>query len=106
MLIRPTWRRSPEQVEGEVNVLEIVVGPDCTGCDTARRLAVDVARHGPPGLGIRILDLSEPDTIRPPSVFAVPTYLLDGRIISLGNPELDWLLARVTPSDPEATHTV
>ena len=89
-----------------MRVLEIVVGPNCTGCDTARRLAADLARRNLPGLGIRVLDLSEPDTVRPAAVFAVPSYLLDGRIISLGNPEWDWLLARVTPLEPEAAHAI
>ena len=39
-----------------------------------------------------VVDLSQPETERPPRVFAVPTYLLDGTVISLGNPEERWLL--------------
>ncbi len=88
--------------EVTVRVLEIVVGPNCAGCETARRLAADLTRRNLPGLGIRVLDLNEPDIVRPDGVFAVPTYLLDGRIISLGNPELDWLLSRVSPPEPDA----
>jgi hypothetical protein len=32
---------------------------------------------------------------RPPTVFAAPTYLLDGRVISLGNPRREELWARL-----------
>ena len=80
-------------------ILEIYVAPDCFGCETARDLAGMVRALGWPGLEVRLLDLSEPGVIRPPAVFAVPTYVLDGRVISLGNPEQDWLLdaARTVP---------
>ena len=76
-------------------ILDIYVAPDCFGCETARRLATTVQALGLPNLEVRLLDLSEPDVIRPPVVFAVPTYVLDGRVISLGNPEQDWLLDQV-----------
>lgn len=79
-------------------ILEIYVAPDCFGCETARSLAGIVCALGWPDLEVRLLDLSKPDVIRPPAVFAVPTYVLDGRVISLGNPDQDWLLALVAPS--------
>ena len=81
-------------------ILEIYVAPDCFGCETARHLAGMVRALGRSDLEVRLLDLSEPDVVRPPTVFAVPTYLLDGRVISLGNPEQDWLLDQVAPSPP------
>ena len=79
-------------------ILEIYVAPDCFGCEVARDLAGVVRGLGWPHLEVRLLDLSAPETIRPPAVFAVPTYVLDGRVISLGNPEQDWLLAQVSSS--------
>ncbi len=81
-------------------ILEIYVAPDCFGCEVARDLAGVVRGLGWPHLEVRLLDLSAPETIRPPAVFAVPTYLLDGRVISLGNPEQDWLLDQLTPPSP------
>ena len=81
-------------------ILEIYVAPDCFGCESARILAGSVRALRCPDLEVRLLDLSEPDVIRPPAVFAVPTYILDGRVISLGNPEQDWLLDRLTPPPP------
>jgi hypothetical protein len=81
-------------------ILEIYVAPECFGCETARNLAGLVRALGWPDLEVRLLDLSEPHVVRPPAVFAVPTYVLDGRVISLGNPDRDWLLAQLEPPTP------
>ena len=75
--------------------LEVFVAPGCVGCETARRLVAEVVGRALPRLRVRLVDLGEPDAVRHPAVFAVPTYLLDGRVLSLGNPDLDWLLARL-----------
>ena len=79
-------------------VLDIYVAPACTGSETARRLAVALRALALPDVEVRLIDLSEPGVVRPPAVFAVPTYLLDGRVLSLGNPDEAWLLARLAPS--------
>jgi hypothetical protein len=83
-------------------ILEIYVAPDCFGCETARDLAGMLHARGWPHLEVRLLDLSQPHVTRPAAVFAVPTYILDGRVISLGNPEEGWLLDQVAPSSPGA----
>ncbi len=77
------------------SVLEIYVAPGCLASETACSLADTVRALGQPGLEVRLVDLGEPGAVRPPAVFAVPTYLLDGRVISLGNPDAAWLLALV-----------
>lgn len=76
--------------------LEIFVMPHCYGCDTAAAVAEHVSAQKLPNLTVRLIDLSTPGIPRPPTVFAVPTYLLDGRVISLGNPEEEWLLSQLT----------
>ena len=81
-------------------ILEIYIALDCFGCETARTLASNVRALNRPDLEVQVLDLSEPDVIRPPAVFAVPTYMLDGRVISLGNPEQEWLLDQLTAPPP------
>ncbi len=80
-----------------MRILQIVVGADCAGCETARHLASELDRLALPGVTIAIVDLSEPGVARPDPVFAVPTYLLDGRIISLGNPEFEWIVDQISP---------
>lgn len=81
-------------------ILEIYVAPNCFGCETARDVARMVCALDRQDVEVRLLDVSEPDVIRPPAVFAVPTYVLDGHVISLGNPEQDWLLDQLAPPAP------
>ena len=71
--------------------LDIYVAPSCFGCDRARELAVEVRSWGIPHIFVRLRDLADPQTSPPESVFAVPTYLLDGEVVSLGNPDPTWL---------------
>jgi hypothetical protein len=78
--------------------LEIFVMPHCFGCETARRLAERIRAQALPHVDVRLVDLSAPGAVRPSTVFAVPTYLLDGRVLSLGNPEEEWLLSQLAPS--------
>jgi len=66
-------------------VLEIVVPPHCFGCARARTLAATIAAHDP-ALDVRVVDLSEPDVQVPPGLVAVPSYVLNGRILFIGNP--------------------
>ncbi len=76
--------------------LDIYVGPNCFGCDTAHTIAKEMQSIELPGVRIRVIDLGNPANVRPASVFAVPTYLLNGRVLSLGNPEVDWLRDQLT----------
>jgi len=75
--------------------LEIYVAPGCPASDVARRLAETVGGYGLPGVDVRLIDLSDPGATKPVAVFAVPTYLLDGRVLCLGNPGAAWLIARL-----------
>jgi hypothetical protein len=72
--------------------LEIFVLPDCLGCETAVHLAHQVGALNMDRVEVRIIDLSVPGAVKPATVFAVPTYLLDGELLSLGNPDERWLL--------------
>ncbi len=64
--------------------LEIVVAPDCAACDEARAIA-RIVRERFPTLNIDVIEL-DGERSMPDGVVATPTYLLDGRVISLGNP--------------------
>jgi hypothetical protein len=64
--------------------LEIVVAPWCPTCAWARALAEEV-RAGFPDLEVTVVELDGRQA-PPPGVVATPTYLLDGVVISLGNP--------------------
>jgi len=70
-------------------LLDVVVKPGCPTCDEARRLVRCIADRFPE-LSVRVIEL---DGSAPPPepVVATPTYLLDGRVIALGNPDVDEL---------------
>lgn len=63
--------------------LQVYIADDCWSCEETRRIVSDVVPKYPAVL-VEFLDMTVND--RPESVFAVPTYLLNGRVISLGNP--------------------
>lgn len=66
-------------------VLQVFVESGCRACHRSLELT-DQARTQFPTLRVEVVNLSDPAALRPDAVFAVPTYLLDGRVLSLGNP--------------------
>lgn len=74
--------------------LDIYIEPDCLTCEYAHEVAEHVRRELPE-VKVRMIDLSEPETSAPPSIFAVPTYVLNGERLSLGNPDKDQLLQQL-----------
>ena len=75
--------------------LRIYVAPGCAGCRTALNLA-EAVRRARPHHPVEVIDLADqPDEPLPPGVIGTPTYLLDGEVIALGNPELAELLSRL-----------
>jgi hypothetical protein len=57
------------------------------------RLAAEVTERYP-GM-VQVIDLDLNIASLPERVVAVPTYLLDGRVVSLGNPDPEDLFARL-----------
>jgi len=72
--------------------LEVYVARHCWNCAEAMSLAGEAARRFPP-VTVRVIDveMSPP----PEGVAAVPTYVLDGDVISLGNPDAEELFMRL-----------
>ena len=71
--------------------LDVYIAEECFGYDRARELVARVRGWELPHVRVCLRDLGNPRTVRPDNVFAVPTWLLDGRVISLGNPDVSWL---------------
>ena len=68
--------------------LKIFVAEDCPGCVEARAIAMHIDQ-GYPDLDVEVIDINhDPDAV-PEKVFATPTYILDDRVVSLGNPGLE-----------------
>jgi hypothetical protein len=75
--------------------LDVYVSSACSICDRSRDIVCEVLDRGLPQVRARIIDLDRPGADRPANVFAIPTFVLDGDVVSLGNPEVDWLIARI-----------
>ena len=74
--------------------LRVFVEAGCRNCDWALRLAQDV-RERFPEVGVEVVDVADPSLERPEEVFAVPTFVLDGRVLSLGNPRRSKLVSDI-----------
>jgi hypothetical protein len=77
--------------------LDIYIDQACLGCNYAKDLASEVQQFFPE-IEVRIFDLSRPDIKKPDTVFAVPTYIFNGKDIWLGNPEKDALFIQLRES--------
>ncbi|MCA1577120.1 MAG: cyclic nucleotide-binding domain-containing protein [Acidobacteria bacterium] len=73
------------------------IGQHCWSCDEALRLAEEVkTRFGE--MDIDVIDVDAEGSLNHDDVFSTPTYVFNGRTISLGNPSLEELLAKVSAS--------
>src|SRR5262249_23826539 len=75
--------------------LEVFLAAHCITCDEAVRL-VEHVRRDFPTVEVRVHDLDADPQARRPEVFAVPTYVLDGRVLSIGNPDERTLAAALS----------
>lgn len=66
-----------------MTTLEVYISDECWSCQETRRIVGVIAPRFP-AVRIELRDLS--DGRRPSSVFATPTYVLDGQTVYLGNP--------------------
>ena len=78
-----------ERRNSPTRTLDVFVAAHCAASATARCIAADVARAAP-DLTVRVVDVDAEFACVPPAVVAVPTYVVDGRLIHLGNPSPAW----------------
>jgi len=71
--------------------LDIYIDDCCETCDHARKMA-DQVRERMPQVEVNLIELGGET---PDSVIAVPTYLLDGATLFLGNPSEAELFERL-----------
>lgn len=84
-------------------MLTVYVSAGCWVCDGVPEVLATVA-SGLPELEVRIVDVdrASPGEV-PVTVFSVPTYTLNGAVVSLGNPSPDFverLRARMNDGHP------
>lgn len=71
-------------------ILRIYIAQHCWGCQETLKLAEEFGRRFTE-VGIEVIDLGSEHGKNLDDVFSVPTYVLDGQVISLGNPTPDEL---------------
>ncbi len=79
--------------------LEVYISEDCWSCAESERIVADVIDHFP-NINVQFLDMST--TQQPENVFATPTYRLNGRVISLGNPTREELYQKLLSEQQKA----
>lgn len=86
-------------MEKRVNhLLEIYIARHCFGSAEALNMAPEVKRRLPAvRVEVKVLDDMTPAGT---SIFATPSYYLDGGLIFLGNPRVDELVTRVRSAYP------
>ena len=72
--------------------LYVYLTADCRICDRARQIIAEL-RAPRPGYPVELINLDQAGASKPAAVFGTPTYCLGERIISLGNPALQALVA-------------
>ncbi|MEW6131459.1 MAG: thioredoxin family protein [Acidobacteriota bacterium] len=87
--------QEPAIVEKTSPGLHIYITSDCFGCEGVGQVKSEIAERFP-FLVIEIVNLDDPNAVKPDNVFAVPTYVLNGEVISLGNLYLDQLSAIIS----------
>jgi hypothetical protein len=66
--------------------LKIYVAEHCWGCDEAQKIATQM-RQTYSEVTVEVIDLNGAEVEQPDEIFAIPTYVLNGRVVSLGNPK-------------------
>ena len=82
--------------------LRVYVAPHCPICREALRIAEKIRRTFAK-LSVQVIDLEAKDAKNLDGVFSVPTYVLNGRTVSLGNPEVDVLERKLTDATSIST---
>lgn len=80
--------------ERRAPTLRIYVAEHCWACEEALRLAGEVSRRFA-RVNLELIDLCAEGSRNVDDVFSVPTYVLDGRTLSLGNPRPDELFSQL-----------
>ena len=73
--------------------LQVVVSRDCLTCEESCSIALQM-RERFPFLEVELIDLDAGHPV-PDGVVATPTYLLDGTVVSLGNPRPEDLIRKI-----------
>ena len=67
--------------------LKVFIAEHCPGCEEAIHIADNIKQDYPQAFNVEVVDITKSQADIPERVFATPTYMLNDRIVSLGNPK-------------------
>lgn len=70
--------------------LKIYTMTHCPNCEDTRATAAVIARLVPE-IKVELINLDDPSAEKPSQVFSVPTYIMNGLVLALGNPYVEHL---------------
>lgn len=79
--------------------LRVVVSAGCVTCRYTMTL-VEAVRRLRPRQPVEVIDLDDPEVRVPGGVVGTPTFLIGERVVSLGNPTVEDLLATLDGAAP------
>jgi hypothetical protein len=80
--------------------LEVYITEGCGNCAEAH---IAEQAQTIPNLRVSVIDVGKARAAPPDNVVAVPTYLLDGRVVALGNPDRQKFLSDLARRVMEGT---
>jgi len=92
---------TPSNWETAEHRLAVYVIRHCGNCEYAVGVAAAIQRDYP-HVAVQVVDIANPPAPVPDNVFATPTYLLDGRVWSLGNPSPEQIKATFGSAAPQS----
>lgn len=93
-VMNPESTKVPNDSDSEICV-DIFISEHCFVCQYAHEIAELIERDFS-DVKLRMIDISTTEETIPEAVFATPTYLLNGRVWSLGNPSPEQVTERLT----------
>ena len=67
-------------------ILKVFVVEQCPTCDEARTIAMQIEQDYPEVM-VDVVDIGDTGVVVPETIFATPTFMLNDRVVSLGNPD-------------------
>jgi hypothetical protein len=92
-----------ELLQSPLATLAVYLSPTCWICEESSRILQDIIPEFP-NVAIDCFNINGEGV--PDKVFAAPTYILNGKIIYLGNPTRDALRAKLAEAINQATGAI
>lgn len=85
------WKFEKPMIVEDPRCLEIYISSHCVMSDYTWEV-IELIQQEFPQVELHVIDIAKAANL-PDAVFATPTYLLNGRLWSLGNPSLEMIQA-------------